>query len=115
MELEEGRRVRDRVQGLADALQTGTFDHTRLNAAVTTLLSLLGLDPMDAVTRYCYEVRWDEGKESYFATVREFPKLGAEGESAEEALAELKVLVREKTEEQCHTPLPSVIPLKSGQ
>lgn len=109
MQLYEGQTVRGKVSSLVDMLRSKGMDDT-----ADTLEALLGLNPMDVVTRYCYEVSWDEAQSVYFATVREFPKMGATGGSAEEALARLKVKVREEVTERGRTPLPSVIPLKHG-
>jgi predicted RNase H-like HicB family nuclease len=66
------------------------------------------------MANYSYQVFWSEADEGYIAICPEFPNLSAFGETAEEALAELKVAlelaIETYREEGWPLPEPKPIP-----
>ena len=46
------------------------------------------------MTRYTYDIKWLIEDEAYICKVREFPSLGTHGDTSEEALKEMNIVLK---------------------
>jgi len=66
------------------------------------------------IDKYTYRIEWSEEDEAYIARCLEFPSLATHGESQDQALDELKTVVKESIEwlEEDREPIPEPFSLR---